>query len=121
MVKNLPANAEYVGSIPWSGRSLGEENNPFQYSCLENSTDRRAWQAAVHGVTESDMTENAQYVLIYISNIFLSLWFSQQDFKKANILNVDDIHFIIFFISYDFCLISKNCCLPFSLYFLLRV
>ena len=121
MVKNLPANAGYVGSMPWSGRSLGEENNPFQYSCLENSTDRRAWQAAVHGVTESDMTENAQYVLIYISNIFLSLWFSQQDFKKANILNVDDIHFIIFFISYDFCLISKNCCLPFSLYFLLRV
>ena len=98
MVKNLPANAGYVGSFPASGRSPGEGNSyPLQYSCLENSTDRRAWQAAVHGVTESDMTENAQYVLIYISNIFLSLWFSQQDFKKANILNVDDIHFIIFF------------------------
>jgi len=27
--------------------------NPLQYSCLENSMDRRAWQAAVHGVTES--------------------------------------------------------------------
>ena len=96
MVKNLPANVGYVDSVPWSGRSLGEENNPFQYPCLENPTDRRAWQPTVHGVTESDTVEHAQYVLIYISNIFLSLWFSQQDFKKANILNVDDIHFITF-------------------------
>ena len=27
--------------------------NPLQDSCLENSTDRRAWQATVHGVVES--------------------------------------------------------------------
>ena len=39
---------------PWSGRSPGEGNgNPLQYSCLENSTDRGAWQAKVHGVTKS--------------------------------------------------------------------
>ena len=32
------------GSIPGSGRSPGERNgNPFQYSCLENPMDRRAW------------------------------------------------------------------------------
>ena len=31
--------------------------NPLQYSCLENSMDRGAWQATVHRVTESDMTE----------------------------------------------------------------
>ena len=50
MVKNLPANVD-VGSIPESGRSLGEGNgNPFQYSCLEKSMDRGAWQATVHGV-----------------------------------------------------------------------
>ena len=43
-----------VGSVPGSGRSPGEGNgNPLQYSCLENSMDRGAWQATVHGVTKS--------------------------------------------------------------------
>ena len=57
MVKNLLANAgdiRDVGSIPGSGRSPGEGNgNPLQYSCLENSTDRGAWWAIVHGVAKS--------------------------------------------------------------------
>ena len=54
MVKNLPAKAGVVGSIPGSERSPGEENgNPLQSSCLGNTTDRGAWQATVHGVTKS--------------------------------------------------------------------
>ena len=58
-VKNPPAIAEDVSSIPGSGRSPGEGNGkPLQYSCLGNPTDRGAWQAAVHGTTkESDMTQ----------------------------------------------------------------
>ena len=51
MVKNLPANAGDVGSIPGLGRSPGEGNgNPLQYSCLEISMDREAWWALVHEV-----------------------------------------------------------------------
>ena len=51
VVKNLPASAGDVGSIPGSGRSPGEGNGkPLQYSCLENLMDRGAWQATVHGV-----------------------------------------------------------------------
>ena len=56
VVKNLPSNARDItdtGSIPGSGRSRGRNGNPLQYSCLENPMDRGAWQATVHGVTES--------------------------------------------------------------------
>ena len=59
MKKALPANAGDMDLIPGSGRSPGEENsNPLQDSCLENSIDRGAWGATVHGVAEQlDMTE----------------------------------------------------------------
>ena len=57
-VKNLPAREGDPGLIPGSGRSPGEGNgNLLQYSFLENSMDRGTWWAAVHGVTELDMTE----------------------------------------------------------------
>ena len=53
-VKNSPANAGDVGSIPGSGRSPGEGNgNPLQYSCLGNPMDRGAWKAIVHRVQKS--------------------------------------------------------------------
>ena len=51
MVKNLPAYAEDMDSIPGPGRSPGEGNgNPLQYSCLGNPMHREAWWATVHGV-----------------------------------------------------------------------
>ena len=54
MVKNLPGHAGDPGSIPVSGRSLGEGNGyPLQYSGLENFMDRGAWWATVHGITKS--------------------------------------------------------------------
>ena len=50
VVKNPPANAGNMGSIPGLGRSPGEgHSNPLQYSCLGNPKDRRAWPAIVHG------------------------------------------------------------------------
>ena len=56
MVKNLPANSGDPGSVPGLGRSPGEGNgNPLQYSCLENSMDRGAWQDTVNGVTKKQM------------------------------------------------------------------
>ena len=57
VVKNPPASAggvRGVGSIHGSGRSPGGgQSNPLQYSCLENSFDRGAWQATVHRVAKS--------------------------------------------------------------------
>ena len=51
VINNYPPSAGDAGSISGSGRSPGEGNdNPLQYSCLENPTDRGTWQAAVHRV-----------------------------------------------------------------------
>ena len=56
MVKIPPANAgdiKDVGSVPGSGRPPGEgTSNPLQNFCLENSMDRGAWLATVHGVAK---------------------------------------------------------------------
>ena len=54
--KKVPANTEDRSSIPRSGRSHGERNgNPLQYSCLDNSADKGAWQVTVHGVTKDQI------------------------------------------------------------------
>ena len=57
VVKNTPSDVGDVrdaGSIPGSRRCPGEGNgNSLQYSSLENSMDRRAWQATVHRVEKS--------------------------------------------------------------------
>ena len=70
-----------MSSIPRLGRSLGEGNGyPLQYSWLENSMNRGPWQAIVHDVPESDMTEQLPhththihthmfYILHYVINI----------------------------------------------------
>ena len=64
MVKNLPAkvgDTTDVGSILVSGRFPGEGNdNPLQYSCLENSVGRGDWWAIVRGVAELDITDQQQ-------------------------------------------------------------
>ena len=52
--KEFACNAGDLGLIPGLGRSPGEGNGyPLQYSGLENSMDRGAWQATVHGVAKS--------------------------------------------------------------------
>ena len=64
MVKNLHASAGDTrdkGFIPELGKSLAVgDDNPLQYSCLENSKDRGAWWAEIHGVTKSQTLLSTQ-------------------------------------------------------------
>ena len=65
-----------LGSILGSGRSPGVGNvNLFQCSCLENSRDRGALRATVHGVTKKELdmikqlTHTAKYLISIVSKI----------------------------------------------------
>ena len=59
MVKNMPANAGDLGSIPGLGRSPGVGNgSPLQYSRLGNPMDRRALWATVRGITNTGTQVN---------------------------------------------------------------
>ena len=57
VVETSPANARDTGdagSIPELGKKPGKENgNPLQYPSLENTMERGAWLAIVHGVAKS--------------------------------------------------------------------
>ena len=72
MVKDLPVIAEDTGdacSIPGSGRFPGGENgNPLQYSCWGNPMERGGWRATVHGVAESDRTEQLNNNTVFQSS-----------------------------------------------------
>ena len=53
VVKNPLDNAANAGLIPGSGGAPGIGNdNPLQYSCLENAMGRQAWRATVHGAAK---------------------------------------------------------------------
>ena len=66
--KESACNAGELGSIHRSERSPGEGNGyPLQYSCLEDSTDRGTWRAAVHGITKSQTRlSDFYYYRLYI-------------------------------------------------------
>ena len=87
--------------IPGPGRSLGEGNGyPLQYSCLDISTDRGAWQATAHGSgKESEMTERI--------TLFFHLLYNASGYHQSSYpiflpsfklrYNLHTIEFILFF------------------------
>ena len=66
MVKKFTCNAGDLRSIPGLERSPGErDGNLLQYSCLENSMDRGAWQATVHGAAKSWTRLSTYFILTF--------------------------------------------------------
>ena len=71
--KQSACNAGDPGSLPGWGRFPAEGNpNPLQYSCLECSMDRRAWQAKVHGVTRS--WTRLSYLQLIVFPLFVNMF-----------------------------------------------
>ena len=71
--KESACNVGDLGLIPGLGRSPGEGNGcPLQYSCLEISVDREAWQATVHGVTSRTQLSNFHFTSLQCP---LQWWF----------------------------------------------
>ena len=102
--ENLPVNAGDVDSTPGSGRSLGEGNgNPLQYSCLENPTDRGAWQATIHGVSkESDRTEWLNNKLFSVHNLASGTFKPRlQGTKSWRRKGFSEVYFPCFFLHSD--------------------
>ena len=83
------------GLIPGLERSLGEGNgNPLQYSCLENSMNRGAWQATVHGVANSGtwlkrLSKHTQlsWTDWMKTDVLFALWSSQNKFLLSSLLS----------------------------------
>ena len=78
--KESTCNAGNPGSIPGSGRCLGEGNgNPLQCSCLENSIDSGAWRAhSPWSHQESDTTEWLAHMMVFALFIFMSKFLNQK-------------------------------------------
>ena len=77
MVKESACSPGDLGLIPELGRSPGEENGyPFQCPGLENSMDRGAWQATVHGVKKRwTRPSDFHYSLIFLTRHRTGLFF----------------------------------------------
>ena len=66
--KESACNIRDIGSLLGLGRSPGERNdNPLQYSCLENSMDRGSWGATVHRVTKNQ-TDGVTFLVAQLVN-----------------------------------------------------
>ena len=89
MIKNLPANAGDMGSIPGLGRFSGEGNgNPLQYSCLGNPIDRGASQAIQSMGSQRvghDLATKEQHRARYCQGIYRYLSASSHSPETANL------------------------------------
>ena len=107
--KESAASAEdagNVGSIPGSGRSPGEGNgNSLQYSCLENSLDRGAWRATVHGVAKSQtLWALMQSVAHTVWSYYMSSAWLPSSLQAVRLLTLESYFLPVFWAQAKLCL-----------------
>ena len=91
--KKTACNAGDLGLIPGLGRSPGGGNgNLFQYSCLENSMDREAWWATVHGVTKSQTLLIIWHMYHNSTKRFLSAFYNLYNLLFLNLYKLYHKH-----------------------------
>ena len=112
VVKNLPSRAGDVRLMPGLGRSPGEGNdNPLQYSCLENPMNRGVWQATVHrDAKELDTTQRLNHKdHLVISSIGVRKRYIQTEATVSFVVVVVNVFFQMTFLQQK-CLIGSFCC-----------
>ena len=121
VVKNLPVNtgdARDTGLIPARGRYPGVGNgNPLQYTCLENSMDRGAWWATVHGIAKSQTWLSnwglnillCAYMTIYLPILLLMALCSFQILTVRNNATMNSVVHVVFLVFFFFFSIAKSC------------
>ena len=98
MVKNPLVNAGDPGLIPGLERShIVGNGNPLQYSCLENFTDREAWQATVHEVRKSRHYWAHKDIIEFYCRTHLSTW-------NSLILYVLLLRFVLWDLANTYCM-----------------
>ena len=91
--KEPACNADDLGLIPGSGRSLGEGNgNPLQYSYLENPMDGEAWQSTPHGIAELNTTERDTHIHTHTHTHRVCHSFSSRQQVSLNFMAAVTIH-----------------------------
>ena len=86
VVKNLSGKQErQVRSLHRDQFPRMENGNLLQYSCLENSMERGAWWARVHGVAESNTIEwlSTHTHVCFILSFYFSMWSTEKDLKTS--------------------------------------
>ena len=91
-----PADTRHACSIHGLGRVPGGGNgNPLQYSCLENSMDRAAWQTTAHGITKSRTQLSIcthTHTHTHTHTLYINIFRGEKNLLRVKFVHIYEIH-----------------------------